>query len=281
MKDRVKCGICGGEYINLAPHLPTHKITVKAYLAKYGGEIVSEGFKRQSAERIANGLIPKISKVQLVFFEQVLNIFRDEHSELQYLEKYYTIDIAFPKRKVAVEVDGDYWHNREGLPIDQLGKAQIRNIANDKAKETFLKRRGWEIVRFWEGDIQEDLTRCLESLKNILKSKVSIPKFNYNDFYRDRIKQCVVCGGDLSTKQIINKAHCCSRKCSDEKRKKQHEVVRSCKECGIEFKTTRTGNKSFCDCFCQKKYEKKHIKERSAKAAISIVNSDYNKKRRS
>jgi len=78
--------------------------------------------------------------------------------------KYYCkekIDIAFPSKKLAIFVDGCFWH---GCPIHShlpksnksywLPKLQ-GNIERAKSKDGRLQKEGWTILHFWEHEIIE------------------------------------------------------------------------------------------------------------------------------
>lgn len=69
------------------------------------------------------------------------------------------IDIAFPSKKVAIFVDGCFWH---GCPIhSHLPKSHKnywhpklkRNLERDQAKNQRLKTEGWKVLRFWEHEL--------------------------------------------------------------------------------------------------------------------------------
>ena len=47
----------------------------------------------------------------------------------------FSIDIAFPDVRLAVEVDGEYWHS---LP---------KTVERDRRKNKLLEEKGWEIMR--------------------------------------------------------------------------------------------------------------------------------------
>ena len=80
-------------------------------------------------------------------------------------------DIVFRKEKVAVFVDGDYWHGRmvreggiEALHNYYTRKQQTywvaklsRNVARDDRVTTELEALGWKVLRFWENDIKKDV----------------------------------------------------------------------------------------------------------------------------
>ena len=71
-------------------------------------------------------------------------------------------DIVFPKAKVVVFLDGDFWHGyrfpqwEKTLPkfwrnkIAQTRKRDRRNFAT-------LRRMGWRVIRIWEHQIENDL----------------------------------------------------------------------------------------------------------------------------
>ena len=86
-------------------------------------------------------------------------------------------DIAITKYKIAVFVDGEFWHgydweNRKGkLKSNReywIEKIE-ENIARDKRNDKLLQESGWITIHFWEKEVNKDLERCktevLESLK--------------------------------------------------------------------------------------------------------------------
>lgn len=65
-------------------------------------------------------------------------------------------DFVFPRERVAVFVDGCFWH---GCPRcfrmpetnrDYWERKIGRNIARDKRYTLTLRRRGWRVIRVWE-----------------------------------------------------------------------------------------------------------------------------------
>lgn len=69
-----------------------------------------------------------------------------------------TMDIAFPKQKVAVFIDGCYWHACPAhgkVPTRNSGwwaEKLHRNAARDEETNAALERNGWIVVRAWEHD---------------------------------------------------------------------------------------------------------------------------------
>lgn len=84
-----------------------------------------------------------------------------------------TPDIVLTRQKIAIFVDGDFWHGRghEGKPGEQVGtnkrfwQAKLtRNVERDKENNDALTAAGWLVLRFWETDIKKDLDGCVKKI---------------------------------------------------------------------------------------------------------------------
>jgi DNA mismatch endonuclease (patch repair protein) len=69
-----------------------------------------------------------------------------------------TVDIAFPRRRIAVFVDGCFWHgcpDHKGKPAANSAwwaEKLAKNKARDELTTAALVQRGWTVVRVWEHD---------------------------------------------------------------------------------------------------------------------------------
>jgi DNA mismatch endonuclease (patch repair protein) len=69
-------------------------------------------------------------------------------------------DFVWPRLRVAVFVDGCYWHScpRHGRKPEgnreYWEKKFLRNKARDKAVNRELRAKGWTVLRIWEHDIK-------------------------------------------------------------------------------------------------------------------------------
>jgi DNA mismatch endonuclease (patch repair protein) len=87
-------------------------------------------------------------------------------------------DIAFPGRKIAIFVNGCYWHR---CPICDLKlpksntdfwKAKFeRNKARDEKKRNDLEELGWKVFAIWECEINEDPSNCALRIKRYIDSQ--------------------------------------------------------------------------------------------------------------
>jgi len=71
-----------------------------------------------------------------------------------------TPDFAFPYKKLAVFVDGCFWH---GCPLcyrrpkssrSYWDSKVARNVARDKRDLVALRKLGWRVVRIWEHELK-------------------------------------------------------------------------------------------------------------------------------
>ena len=70
-------------------------------------------------------------------------------------------DIVFPKQKVAIFVDGCFWHmcpSCFSMPksnLDYWEPKLKRNIMRDKRINAMLEKQGWKVIRIWEHEIKQ------------------------------------------------------------------------------------------------------------------------------
>lgn len=106
--------------------------------------------------------------------EKILNIFK-KHKIIGWRRKYKVVgnpDYVFPKKKVAVFVDGCFWHGhdcRNTRPDDNKDyweKKRNRNIARDIEVNELLTKKGWTVIRIWECELKKD--NILDKLSQLL-----------------------------------------------------------------------------------------------------------------
>ncbi|MDH3048675.1 DNA mismatch endonuclease Vsr [Gordonia sp. 135] len=85
-------------------------------------------------------------------------------------------DIAFTRWKVAVFVDGVFWHghpdhwNPETASSDYWRQKIARNIQRDRLADEELARNGWKVVRIWDTEIRDDLYGSVSKVLATLRS---------------------------------------------------------------------------------------------------------------
>jgi DNA mismatch endonuclease (patch repair protein) len=91
-------------------------------------------------------------------------------------------DIAFVSKKIAIFVDGDFWHGydfeKTKLRLSQeywLPKIE-RNIQRDKEVNQKLRKLGWKVLRFWEHDIQKTPDKVAKKVIKLLENENNMVK---------------------------------------------------------------------------------------------------------
>lgn len=90
-------------------------------------------------------------------------------------------DIIFPRARVVVFVDGDFWHGNQWQlrGLDSLEQQFVnspnatywtekirRNMARDERTTRSLDAAGWKVMRFWESRLAIDFERCVKEIEN-------------------------------------------------------------------------------------------------------------------
>ena len=90
-----------------------------------------------------------------------------------------TPDFAFPRARLAVFVDGCFWHGCPkcgSLPASNrpYWEAKItRNARRDREQTKELRGRGWTVVRVWEHELRGSaLRRALRKIKTLLTHRL-------------------------------------------------------------------------------------------------------------
>ncbi|NKS25413.1 DNA mismatch endonuclease Vsr [Rhodococcus hoagii] len=82
-------------------------------------------------------------------------------------------DLVFPRRRVAVYVDGCFWHSCPQHATSPKNNAQwwadklAANVVRDRDTDTRLADAGWTVVRIWE---HEDPTEAADRVQAALRA---------------------------------------------------------------------------------------------------------------
>ncbi len=83
-------------------------------------------------------------------------------------------DFVFPKMKIAVFVDGCFWHrcskhyNKPKQNKEFWEKKIGSNVKRDKVVNKTLKDKGWLVIRIWEHEVESDEEAVLRKLAQLL-----------------------------------------------------------------------------------------------------------------
>lgn len=131
------------------------------------GKFHTEETKQKISEKVAKYLSEsklRVSKPQQRLFDLLNAMKLSEQPVLEHRVGYYVVDIAFPDKRIAVEVDGDFFHVNESAGYSVKSQIQVRTKNNDAKKNSYLKNRGWQLIRIWTSDIDKCIDACLKQV---------------------------------------------------------------------------------------------------------------------
>jgi DNA mismatch endonuclease (patch repair protein) len=88
-------------------------------------------------------------------------------------------DFIFPSARVAVFVDGCFWHRHPGCKFCYTPKSRTefwlpkfeRNIARDRLVTRTLRKAGWRVVRIWECELRPQHAAAVLRKLRVLSSR--------------------------------------------------------------------------------------------------------------
>ena len=107
-------------------------------------------------------------------------VFKELRKKNIYFQKHYNRipgnpDIALPRKKRAIFIDGDFWHGydleklKERLPEGYWTKKIQKNVDRDILNRNLLIEKGWSIISVWEHQVYKEFDRTISRIIDFLK----------------------------------------------------------------------------------------------------------------
>jgi DNA mismatch endonuclease (patch repair protein) len=81
-------------------------------------------------------------------------------------------DLAWIGRKIAIFVDGAFWHGHPDYYWGQSGDFWDQKIARNRTRDERINAElsggGWTVLRFWDFEVEKDLTACVARVRAAL-----------------------------------------------------------------------------------------------------------------
>lgn len=78
-------------------------------------------------------------------------------------------DLAWRSRRLAIFVDGAFWHGHPDYYRGQSGPFWDAKIARNRARDAHvnaeLEGLGWRVLRLWDFEIERDVTTCVKRVR--------------------------------------------------------------------------------------------------------------------
>lgn len=86
-------------------------------------------------------------------------------------------DLTFISARVVVFVDGCFWHacpdhqTKPKMNAEFWRQKITGNVARDKHVTTMLRQQGWEVLRFWEHEVDESVDHVVAAVTAVLRNR--------------------------------------------------------------------------------------------------------------
>lgn len=83
-------------------------------------------------------------------------------------------DVAFTRWRVAVFVDGAFWHGHpRKFPESKMSEYWLRKIERNRRRDRRVSRElramGWRVLRVWDFEVEADPARAVKRIRNALR----------------------------------------------------------------------------------------------------------------
>ena len=122
-------------------------------------------------DRTRSGIMRKVKSAGNKSTELRLITYFREH-EIRGWRRHYKVkghpDFVFPEKRIAVFVDGCFWHGHECRNITPSDNAEYwkkkreRNKRHDLEITKLFEKRGWMVIRIWECELKKKNEAILE-----------------------------------------------------------------------------------------------------------------------
>jgi len=87
-----------------------------------------------------------IKEIDIEFQEQIV------------IENKFLVDVFIPSKKIVIQWDGDYWHNKPEVRI------------RDKSQNNYLKKCGYKVLRFWESEVYNQPNKIKDRIYETIRN---------------------------------------------------------------------------------------------------------------
>lgn len=158
-----------------------HSMYGKTWEDVYGLEGAKK-WKKEYSLKMRSNIIKRLKNNEMPFSNTIIEkVLGEEMNKrgINFLAQYdlddkFVCDFAIPKYKIVIECDGDYWHaNPTIYDLTHLDIRQIKNLNRDKFKNYYLRKKGWLILRFFESDIKNSVSTCVDKIEEQIKKVIN------------------------------------------------------------------------------------------------------------
>mgnify|MGYP000707550449 CR=1 FL=1 len=99
-------------------------------------------------------------------FGQALKLVREFKGVVE--GRRFSVDIAIPEARVAIEIDGWEWHGKHK-----------GDFIRDRERQNLITAERWQFLRFTAGMIRNDMPGCLELVRRTLGGALPVSRIRH------------------------------------------------------------------------------------------------------
>ncbi len=127
-------------------------------------------FTKQKRSEVMSAIKSKNTKPELLLRKILSTALypRGYRYRINYRTVPGTPDVAFVKQKLAVFVDGGFWHGWKAeerkLPNAYWRNKIKKNMERDRRQNRELRKAGWRVLRFWDHALRKNPEKILKAV---------------------------------------------------------------------------------------------------------------------
>lgn len=133
---------------------------------------MADVFSKEKRSEIMSLIRAKNTGIERMVFSHLRK--NKTHFQRHYSKVVGKPDIAVPSRKIAIFIDGDFWHGyrfeswKHRIPKEYWRDKIAGNIARDAKNRHALRRKGWRVMRVWSHQLAKAPDRTLQQIVDFL-----------------------------------------------------------------------------------------------------------------
>lgn len=135
-------------------------------------------FTKEKRSTIMSKIKSKGTGIEL----KMMKALEDDRIEFQYQPKMCGKPDFLVYPNIAVFCDSSFWHGRnwsrlkEKLPNEYWRNHIRNNRERDKKISSFLTKSGFTVLRFWDKEIERNMSYCVEKIKEAINHNQKTPQ---------------------------------------------------------------------------------------------------------
>lgn len=119
-------------------------------------ETIEKIFKKRKMNKLEEKFSNLLNELNIEYYFQFF---------INYKGICKSYDFKIKNKNIIIEVDGDYWHGNPQISNHFFNMKEVKQ--NDILKEELAKKKGYQLIRFWESDIKYNSNNIKNKLKEL------------------------------------------------------------------------------------------------------------------